>query len=48
LALAREAARQAGAGRISPGDLIAALRHARLTQLVDVHDGEDRVKITVW
>ena len=48
LALAREAARQAGTGRLSPGDLIAALRNARLTQLVDVHDGEDRVKITVW
>jgi hypothetical protein len=46
--VAREAVRQAGSGAVSPGDLIGALRHARLTQLVDVRDGEDRVRITVY
>ena len=36
-------------GTISPSRAIGALRHARLTKLVEVHgrDGE-RVKITVW
>ena len=46
--LARQALRQARDGRIAPGDVVAALRHARLTRLVEVHDGGEHVTITVW
>ena len=46
--LARQALRQARGGRVSAGDLVAALRHARLTRLADVRDGSDHVTITIW
>jgi len=46
--LARQALRQARDGRVSPGDLVAALRRARLTRLADVRDGGDHVTITIW
>ena len=47
-ALARQALRQARDGHIAPGDVVAALRHARLTRLADVRDGGEHVTITVW
>ena len=46
--LARQALRQARDGRIEPGDVVAALRRARLTRLADVRDGGDHVTITIW
>jgi hypothetical protein len=48
LDLARQAVRQVRDGSISPGDLVATLRQARLTQIVEVHDSEDHVKISIW
>ena len=48
LELARRAVEQARGGRMSTGDLVAALRAARLTRLVDVRNGDDRVTVTVW
>jgi hypothetical protein len=48
LDVARRALRQARDGRISPSDLVAALRQARLTQVVDVRDGDEHVTITIW
>ena len=47
-ALARQALHQARDGHIAPGDVVAALRHARLTRLADVRDGGEHVTITVW
>jgi hypothetical protein len=35
-------------GRLYPEDFVAMLRHARMTDLVEVHDGQDHVKISVW
>ncbi|PYQ20275.1 MAG: hypothetical protein DMF81_19115 [Acidobacteria bacterium] len=46
--LARQALRQARDGRVSPADLVAAPRRARLTRLADVRDGGDHVRITIW
>ena len=46
--LARQALRQARGGRVSAGDLVAALHRARLTRLADVRDGGDHVTITIW
>jgi hypothetical protein len=46
--LARQALSQARDGHIAPGDVVAALRHARLTRLADVRDGGEHVTITVW
>jgi hypothetical protein len=46
--LARQALRQARDGRVSPGDLVAALRQARLTRIADVRDGGDHVTVTIW
>lgn len=46
--LARQALREARDGRLSPGDLVAALRRARLTRIADVRDGGDHVTITIW
>ena len=48
LDVARQVLRQARDGRIAPGDVVAALRHARLTRLADVRDGGDHVTITIW
>jgi hypothetical protein len=48
LDVARQVLRQARNGHIAPGDLVAALRHARLTRLADVRDGGDHVTITIW
>jgi hypothetical protein len=46
--LVQDALRQAHHGRLDAGDLVASLRHARMTDLVVVDDGEDHVKISVW
>jgi hypothetical protein len=46
--LARQALRQARSGRVSAGDLVAALRRARLTRIADVRDGGGHVTITIW
>jgi hypothetical protein len=46
--LARQVLRQARDGRIAPGDVVAALRQARLTRLADVRDGGNHVRITIW
>jgi len=35
-------------GRLYPEDFVAMLRQARMTTLVDVVDGDDHVKISVW
>jgi hypothetical protein len=48
LDLARRAVEHARGGSVSAGDLVAALRAARLTRLVDVRNGDDRVTVTVW
>ena len=46
--LAWRALDEAHQGPLSPSDLVALLRHSRLTRLADVHDGADHVKITIW
>jgi hypothetical protein len=46
--MARQLLRQARDGRLSPGDIVASLRQARLTKLADVRDGGDHVTITIW
>jgi hypothetical protein len=38
----------AQSGRIEPGDLARALGESRLTDLVDVRDGNERVRVYVW
>jgi hypothetical protein len=48
LDVARRALRQARDGHVSPSDLVAALRQARFTQVVDVRDGDEHVTITIW
>jgi hypothetical protein len=48
LDVARQVLRQARDGHIAPGDVVAALRHARLTRLADVRDGGDHVTISIW
>jgi hypothetical protein len=35
-------------GRIRTGELATALWSARFTDLVEVHEGDDHVKISVW
>ena len=35
-------------GHIAPARAVGLLRHARFSTLVDVHDGDDHVKITVF
>jgi hypothetical protein len=35
-------------GTIEPADAVRVLRHARFTNLVDVRNGDERVKVTVW
>jgi hypothetical protein len=35
-------------GRIDPGAAVRGLRHARFQTLVEVRDGDDHVKITLW
>ena len=46
--LARQALRQARDGHIAASDVVAALRHARLTRLADVRDGGEHVTISIW
>lgn len=48
LELVHDALAQAHHGRLDPGDLVAALRQARMTDLVEVTDGGEHVKISVW
>jgi hypothetical protein len=35
-------------GRLYPEDVVAMLRNARMTDLVDVQDGDDHVKVSIW
>jgi hypothetical protein len=36
-------------GRVDAQGMVAALRHhARMTSLVDVHSGQDHVKVSIW
>lgn len=35
-------------GRLYPEDVVAMLRSARMTDLVDVQDGDDHVKVSIW
>lgn len=46
--LAWQALDKAREGPLSPADLVAVLRHSRLTRLAEVHGGGDQVKITIW
>jgi hypothetical protein len=48
LDLARHSLRQLRGGRIDAAGLVGTLRRARLTDLVEVRDGQDHVKISVW
>lgn len=48
LSAAREVLRQARGGSIDPGAVVGVLRQARFTDLVDVEDGNDHVRISVW
>lgn len=44
----RDTLRKADHGRLYPEDLVAVLRSARMTKVVDVQDGHDHVQISVW
>jgi hypothetical protein len=46
--MVKETLQQLRGGRIDAAGLVGALRQARLTELVDVQDGDDHVKISVW
>jgi hypothetical protein len=46
--MVQQSLRQLRGGRIDAAGLVGALRQARLTDLVDVQDGNDHVKISVW
>jgi hypothetical protein len=48
LDMVQQSLKQLRGGRIDAAGLIGTLRQARLTDLVEVHDGKDHVKITVW
>ncbi len=48
LGAVREVLHRAKDGHLTPADLVAVLRHARLTNIADVRDGGDHVKVSVW
>ena len=48
LAMVVESLQQLRGGRVDLPGLVGALRRARLTDLVEVRDGDDHVKISVW
>ena len=48
LDMVQESLQQLRGGRIDAAGLIGTLRQARLTDLVEVQDGDDHVKISVW
>ena len=48
LNMVQQSLRQLRGGRIDAAGLVGALRQARLTDLVEVQDGDDHVKISVW
>jgi len=49
LSMAREVLAQAHHGRnVDPGEVVAALRRARFTNLVEVQDRDEHVKISIW
>jgi hypothetical protein len=48
IAMVEQTLRKAHHGRLYPEDLVALLREARMTDLVDVQDGTDHVKVSVW
>ena len=48
ISMVEQTLRKAHHGRLYPEDVVAMLRDARMTDLVDVQDGADHVKISVW
>jgi len=48
LSAAQQVLRQLRGGAIDPGALVGVLRQARFTNLVEVDDGDDHVKVSVW
>ena len=48
IAVVQETLSKAHHGRLYPEDVVAMLRNARMTDLVEVQDGNDYVKVSVW
>ena len=48
LAAATEILSHARDGHLTAGDAVRALRHARLTRLADIQDGNDHVRVSIW
>lgn len=48
VALARDLVQRCRDGQLSPRDVIGALRQARFTDLVDVKDGDDHVRVWIF
>ena len=46
--MVQETLRKVHHGTMEPEDLVGLLREARMTNLVEVQDGDDHVKISVW
>lgn len=46
--LVQKTLREVHHGKMYPEDFVGLLRQARMTDLVDVVDGDDHVKISVW
>ena len=46
--MVQETLRKVHHGDMYPEDFVGLLREARMTNLVDVQDGDDHVKISVW
>jgi hypothetical protein len=46
--MVQETLRKIHHGEMEPADFVGLLRQARMTNLVDVVDGDDHVKISVW
>jgi hypothetical protein len=48
VSLAREISRQCRDGQLAPREVISALRQARFSDLVDVKDGDDHVRVWIF
>jgi hypothetical protein len=48
IGMVRDTLRKAHHGRLYPEDVVAMLRSARMTSLVEVRDGQQHVKVSVW
>ena len=46
--MVQETLRKVHHGKMYPEDFVGLLRQARMTDLVDVVDGDDHVKISIW